>query len=153
MKSLSTQGMLVEVSSTSTLKKLWAKMVTRYLRRLWVVLRILPPFLKVTFSRQGLGCAEGRTQIRGKARRSFISLFPGWAVRLQKKHGIQGGCTSCGASCKLLFQCPHWDETSHLCSVYEDRPDVCRQFPVTPTDIRDRNLVRKDVPCGFTFRS
>jgi hypothetical protein len=63
---------------------------------------------------------------------------------------MSGGCNRCGSSCKLLFQCPHWDDDSKLCSVYEDRPNICRLFPITPGDLRDRNLVAKS-PCGFTF--
>ena len=107
------------------------------------------PFLVVSFSKRGLGSHSGRLLIWGKARRVFISFFPSWAMALRKKHGFTGGCTSCGASCNLLFRCPHWNAQTHLCSVYEDRPNICKLFPITPADIRDRNLVLKDVPCGY----
>lgn len=111
----------------------------------------VPPFLAVAFSRDGLLSPDGRTLILGKFRRIFISLFPPLGRYLQKKHGLTGGCKGCGASCNLLFQCPHWDNATRLCSVYEDRPNICRLFPITPADIRDRNIGMKKVGCGFNF--
>ena len=122
-------------------------------RRFLVIYKICTVFLPLVFTKRGLFSKEGRQQIRGKARRSFISLYPPLARKLQAKHGLSGGCTSCGASCNLMFQCPHWNPTTRLCGEYEDRPVVCRLFPITPTDISDRTIVRKDVGCGFTFRT
>jgi len=116
-----------------------------------VVAKICQVFLGVLFTKKGLFSAAGRQQFWGKARRTTLSFFPAYAKKLQKKHGLSGGCTSCGASCNLMFQCPHWNQTTHLCGVYEDRPEVCSLFPITPKDISDRTLVRQDVPCGFTF--
>jgi Fe-S-cluster containining protein len=28
-----------------------------------------------------------------------------------------------------MFTCRHWDEDTRLCTVYEHRPDLCRDFP------------------------
>lgn len=28
-----------------------------------------------------------------------------------------------------LYKCRHWDEITGLCGIYEDRPDMCRNFP------------------------
>ena len=28
-----------------------------------------------------------------------------------------------------LYTCKHWDEETRLCSAYEDRPKMCRDFP------------------------
>ena len=122
-------------------------------RRFLVVWRILPPFFAVAFTKDGLFSPAGRQLIWGKARRAFLSLSPALSKRLQAHYGVQGGCTSCGSSCNLLFQCPHWDSRTHLCSVYEDRPNICRLFPITPADIKDRDLVKhKDnASCGFAF--
>lgn len=137
----------------SLLLSMWnAIFKMRPLRRAWYIAQIFVPFLGAFFSRNGLFSAEGRLLILGKARRSFLSLFPPFARSLQKKYGLVGGCQSCGASCKLMFQCPHWDDKSHLCSIYEDRPNICRLFPMTPSDIRDRNIVLKKQTCGFEFR-
>ncbi len=125
--------------------------VNRMIRRILVVLATVPPFLVIFFSRDGILSPDGRTLIAGKARRVFLSLFPPLARYMQKKYGLTGGCKGCGASCNLLFQCPHWDQQSRLCSVYDDRPNICRLFPMTPGDIRDRDIAAQKIPCGFTF--
>lgn len=123
----------------------------REIRRLWHVCERIPPFLKISFSKNGLLCSKGRTLILGKFRRGFLSIFPSIAHALQKHYGLSGECQHCSTSCKLLFQCPHWDDATSRCSVYEDRPNICRTFPITPQDIRDRDLVSPNKPCGFTF--
>lgn len=123
----------------------------RWALRFWHFLERTVPFLRVCFSPHGLGSRDGRALILGKFRRIAISMVPGLAEKLQRKHGLTGGCVSCGASCNLLFRCPHWIEETHLCGVYLDRPRVCKQFPVTPADIHERNLVLKDKHCGFRF--
>jgi Fe-S-cluster containining protein len=81
----------------------------------------------------------------------MIGSDPGLASHLKRKHGLTGGCASCGASCNLLFKCPHWDEASRLCSIYEDRPIACRMFPITPADLRDRDLAASGTKCGYSF--
>jgi hypothetical protein len=70
---------------------------------------------------------------------------------LRRKYGLSGACISCGVSCNLLLKCPHWDEESRLCSIYDHRPLTCRLFPITPSDIRDRDLVSSGKPCGYSF--
>ncbi|MBY0371312.1 YkgJ family cysteine cluster protein [bacterium] len=124
----------------------------RWATQVWHVWERTLPFLRVTFSADGIASPEGRQLIVGKFRRIAISMVPGLAEKLQKKYGIQGGCSGCGASCNLLFRCPHWIESTRRCGVYELRPTVCRQFPVTPADIAERELVRNGKPCGYTFR-
>jgi hypothetical protein len=123
----------------------------RAFRRFWQLMERTWPFLLVFFSSRGMGSAEGRQLIWGKLRRVIISTCPPLARYLQKQYKLSGGCQGCGASCNLLFQCPHWDENSNLCTVYEDRPNICRLFPITPADIRDRNLVSRKIPCGYVF--
>lgn len=124
----------------------------RPIRRMWHVIQRVPPFFSAVFSLEGALSHEGRLLIWGKVRRVFLSCVPPLARHLQTKYGMDGGCVSCGSSCKILFQCPHWDDQSNLCSVYEDRPSICRLFPITPADIRDRNIVSGQVGgCGFSF--
>lgn len=135
---------------------LWMELLkVRAIRRFWQVCQRLPPFFAAVFSMDGLGSAEGRILIWGKARRILLSSVPPLARHLQARYSVAGGCTSCGTSCKILFQCPHWDDNSFLCSVYEDRPNICRLFPITPADIRDRDIVARlngeSTGCGFTF--
>lgn len=120
------------------------------IRQLW---RVAPLFLAAVLSREGVLTSEGRILICGKFRRLLICSVPGLARRLRAHYRLQGGCNSCGASCNLLFRCPHWDTNSRLCTVYESRPPVCRLFPITPTDLRDRDLVLRHTVCGFQFGS
>lgn len=65
----------------------------------------------------------------------------------------RGECNRCGASCKLLFQCPAFDDSdgSPKCLIYNDRPGVCGLFPIDERDIAERNLVNPSQPCGYTF--
>jgi hypothetical protein len=123
----------------------------RWFRRSVYNMERFPPFFKVCLSREGFGSSKGRQLIWGKFRRACLSLVPPLCRSLHRKYQLSGGCVSCGASCKLLFQCPHWDESTHLCGVYEDRPSICRLFPITPADIQDRNLVLPEKSCGFKF--
>src|SRR5450755_1027376 len=118
------------------------------IRQLW---RVAPPFVTAFFSREGMLTREGRILIRGKFRRLLICSVPPLARHLRAHYGLQGGCNSCGASCNLLFRCPHWNTDSRLCIVYESRPRVCRMFPITPSDLRDRDLVLRHTVCGFHF--
>ena len=61
----------------------------------------------------------------------------------------RGECNRCGACCEILFKCPflkkHKDGTT-TCGIYEDRPNVCRLFPI---DKRDLQEVRGS--CSFYF--
>jgi len=121
-------------------------------RRIRYAARYLRAFLSVIGTDPGAVLRQpGRTIIRGKIRRAMIGCIPGLASHLRRKHGLTGGCASCGASCNLLFPCPHWDKASRLCSIYEDRPLVCRMFPITPADLRDRGLAASDTTCGYSF--
>jgi len=123
-------------------------------RRFRYFLERLSIFLRMSFlDRNGLRSARGRTLIWGKVRRAVLSLCPPLARHLQQRFGLAGGCSHCGASCNLLFQCPQWDRKSRLCGIYNDRPNVCRLFPITPADLRERNLVAPINPCGYKFKS
>lgn len=125
----------------------------RTLRKLWHIWERALPFFAVAFSSRGIVSKEGRQLIRGKFRRGFLSIFPSVAKRVQKHYGLKGSCTSCGASCNMLFRCPHWDTKTRLCTVYEDRPNICKTFPITPGDLKDRATANRHEPCGFTFKS
>jgi hypothetical protein len=118
------------------------------IQQLW---RVAPPFLAAVFSREGTLTGAGRALVRGKIRRLLICSVPPLARHLRAHYGLQGTCNSCGASCNLLFRCPFWDTDSRLCTVYESRPRVCRTFPMTPADLRDRDLVLRHTLCGFHF--
>ena len=121
-------------------------------RRLGYSLRYLRAFIRVIIvSPEVTWRKTERTIVWGKIRRVIICSVPGLGVHLKRKHRLSGGCTSCGTSCNLLLQCPHWDQVSRLCSIYEDRPMTCRLFPITPSDIRDRDLASSGARCGYSF--
>jgi len=127
-------------------------MLVRPVRRAGYLLRYLDALIRASlFARQGVWSRSGRLLLWGKLRRVVICAVPGWAEALRKRHNISGGCARCGTSCNLLIRCPHWDTATGLCTIYEDRPDVCRLFPITPADLRDLALMERGTTCGYGF--
>ena len=127
-------------------------MFARLRRRFGYLVRYVRALLEVAlFSRHGIWSSSGRTLLWGKLRRILICLVPGLGAALQRHHKLSGGCVRCGTSCNLLVRCPHWIESTGLCGIYADRPDVCRLFPITPADMRDLALAKSDVICGYSF--
>jgi hypothetical protein len=121
-------------------------------RRLRYLVHYLDAFARVIVDRPHLLWRDpGRTLILGKLRRTLIVCVPGLAMVLKRRHALIGGCVSCGTSCNLLLRCPHWDVDSRLCSIYADRPLVCRLFPITPSDLEDRDLAAGGSKCGYSF--
>ena len=80
----------------------------------------------------------------------ICSVLP-LARHLRAHYGLQGGCNSCGASCNLLFRCPHWDADSRLRTVYESRATRLPHVSHHPADLRDRDLELRHTVCGFHF--
>ena len=88
----------------------------------------------------------------GKIRRAYL-------VHLRKDYVTQqlsqrqGECQRCGACCRLMFNC--WLISSHngdaVCRRYLARSQVCHIFPIDERDIKDRNLVKPEIKCGFSF--
>lgn len=88
----------------------------------------------------------------GKIKRAFLCNF--FKGRVEKKlERRRGACSRCGACCKLLFNCPAYDDSdgSPKCLVYNDRPGVCGLFPLDEQDLRERDIVSPDKKCGFWF--
>ena len=87
-------------------------------------------------------------QAQGKLRRLVNAKFRKQEV-IEALALRRGECNRCGACCEILFKCPflkkHTDGTS-TCGIYEDRPNVCRLFPI---DKRDLQEVRGS--CSFYF--
>ena len=52
-----------------------------------------------------------------------------------------------------MFTCPLLDRkaTPVRCTIHEIKPRVCRLFPIDERDLRDRDIVSPDHPCGFSF--
>jgi hypothetical protein len=88
----------------------------------------------------------------GKIRRFCLIAFRKKKVQ-EKLHYRRGACHRCGACCKILFQCPAYDDSdgNPKCLIYNDRPGVCGLFPLDEKDLRDRNTVMPELPCGFYF--
>lgn len=88
----------------------------------------------------------------GKVRRAFLVAFRKDAVTdsLSRR---RGACNRCGACCKLLFNCPAYDDSNGdpKCLIYNDRPGVCGLFPLDGRDLRDRDLVMPGKKCGYWF--
>lgn len=88
----------------------------------------------------------------GKLRRIvLISVFQ----RTVNQHidRRRGACNRSGVCCKLLIRCPAYDDSTGepRCLAYNDRPGVCSLFPLDERDIRDRNIMEPNIPCGFRF--
>lgn len=88
----------------------------------------------------------------GKLRRAFLITFRRGRV-VEKLDRRRGACTRCGACCKILFQCPAYDDAdgNPKCLIYNDRPGVCSLFPLDEKDLRDRDIVMSGRRCGFYF--
>ena len=88
----------------------------------------------------------------GKLRRLWLVAFSRRTVET-KLERRRGACNRCGACCKLLFQCPAYDESDGQpkCLIYNDRPGVCGLFPLDEADLRERDIVMPEQKCGFFF--
>ena len=66
-----------------------------------------------------------------------------------------GACNRTGACCHLMFTCPLLDQRTVpvRCSIHEVKPRVCNLFPIDERDLRDRDIIAPDTPCGFSFVS
>ena len=87
----------------------------------------------------------------GKIRRFYLVHFrPGY---VQKSIGRrQGDCQRTGACCNLLFSCPAYEaKPLPACRINRHKPKVCRMFPIDERDLRDRDLLAPETPCGFSF--
>ena len=88
----------------------------------------------------------------GKLRRLWMVAFSKRTVEA-KLARRRGACSRCGACCKLLFQCPAYDESdgNPKCLIYNDRPGVCGLFPLDEQDLAERDIIMPDKKCGFFF--
>ncbi len=88
----------------------------------------------------------------GKIRRAWLIAFQKQTVEEKLSHR-RGACSRCGACCKILFQCPAYDESNGepKCLIYNDRPGVCSLFPMDKADLRERDIVMPGTKCGYWF--
>lgn len=95
---------------------------------------------------------EAALMVWGKIRRAWLIAFRKKTVveKLSRRHGA---CTRCGACCRLLFNCPAYDDSNGepKCLIYNDRPGVCGLFPLDEKDLRERDIVMPGTKCGYWF--
>jgi hypothetical protein len=79
----------------------------------------------------------------GWFRRRYLWYFKRRKVReYQAKR--EGSCKRCGQCCGW---CPLYDRKNKSCRIYGFRPAICREFPLSPEDL-------KTLPdCGYSFRN
>jgi Putative zinc- or iron-chelating domain len=89
----------------------------------------------------------------GKVRRLYLAHFRPGYVRESLARRV-GQCNRTGACCRLMFTCPLLDVKTEpvQCSIHEIKPKVCKLFPIDERDLRDRDIVSPDKPCGFSFQ-
>lgn len=116
----------------------------KYLQNVYVCLTVILNISQIDRTRALL--------LWGKIRRGLLCMVPAIARYLQRKYQLRGRCRSCGSSCNLLFQCPQWDPVSRLCKIYEQRPLVCKLFPITPSDLQDLATQNGNRDCGYGFK-
>jgi hypothetical protein len=95
---------------------------------------------------------EAVLMIVGKIRRAWLIAFHKKTV-IKKLERRRGSCHRTGACCKILFQCPAYDDSdgNPKCLIYNDRPGVCSLFPLDEKDLRERNIVMPGTKCGYYF--
>jgi hypothetical protein len=105
-----------------------------------------------TMPRVGLG---GMVRLWwGKVRRAVLGrVFPGY---IRRRHALRRGqCVRCGACCQLGIVCPSLgadDSGLAMCAKYDSKRDLnCSVFPITQSDLRDRDMILPGTPCGYWF--
>ena len=88
----------------------------------------------------------------GKVRRFYLAHFRPAYVRESMARRV-GHCHRTGACCRLLYTCPLLDTRPEpvRCTIHHVKPKVCGLFPIDERDLRDRDILSPDRPCGFSF--
>jgi hypothetical protein len=102
--------------------------------------------------RSDLTAAERLTLGWGKLRRFYLATFRREYVRRSLARRV-GNCNRTGACCRLMYTCPLLDVKSSpvRCTIHEHKPSNCSLFPIDERDLRDRDIIAPDSPCGFSF--
>ncbi len=88
----------------------------------------------------------------GRLRRMYLATFRPAYVRESLGRRV-GDCNRTGACCRLMFTCPILDVKSEpvRCRIHAHKPSVCKLFPIDERDLRDRDIIAPDSPCGYSF--
>jgi hypothetical protein len=89
---------------------------------------------------------------RGKLRRLYLGLLRPGYVKASLARRV-GQCDRTGACCHLMYTCPLLITKSIpvRCGIHEIKPLSCRLFPIDERDLKERDIVSPDVPCGYSF--
>lgn len=91
---------------------------------------------------------ESGRLLEGKVRRqALLANDPAYVAAMAARR--TGSCNRCGACCRALFECPHYVAGTG-CTAYENRPEVCRAFPIDQRDLDDFAAI--GTACSFSFR-
>lgn len=60
-------------------------------------------------------------------------LIPLTTEEAQERRAIFGGSEIADDSTTPFYTCKHWNEDTRLCNNYEDRPQMCAEYPYTKT--------------------
>lgn len=88
----------------------------------------------------------------GKLRRAYLITCRPEHVRRSLARRT-GACARTGACCRLMVRCPALSRSAdlHLCTSYLHRGPNCSLFPIDERDLRDRDRIMPERPCGFRF--
>lgn len=92
-----------------------------------------------------------RQILRGKMRRFWLVYFRRRYVEEVLLPKRKAGCHRTGACCQLGLGCPAYDNTNRLCKIHPHKPLVCKLFPITNEDLKDRDLIYPRKSCGYYF--
>jgi Fe-S-cluster containining protein len=85
--------------------------------------------------------ADGETRLEQAEQLAdmLIPLTPKQARERSERFGGTNGERFVWADRGHHFTCKHWDEESRLCTIYPDRPDMCRGYPYGDRCTYDEN--------------
>jgi hypothetical protein len=88
----------------------------------------------------------------GKLRRAYLITCRPDFVRRNLTRRV-GACARTGACCQLMFECQALDRSNPCaaCTIYLHRGPNCSIFPIDERDLRDRDRIMPERPCGYRF--
>lgn len=92
-----------------------------------------------------------RRLMRGKIRRWWFVYFRRNYVETVLLPRRREGCQRTGACCEIGFGCPAFDAKGRLCKIHPYKPLVCKLYPLTEEDLKERDLIYPAKKCGYSF--
>lgn len=92
-----------------------------------------------------------RRLMRGKIRRWWLVYFRRDYVETVLLPRRKEGCQRTGACCEMGFGCPAFDAERRICQIHPHKPLVCKLYPLTEEDLKERDLIYPGKKCGYSF--